>query len=76
MSIFSDPTYLLTQQYQNASNLDARIQLHLRFSVNAYGWQRWVFDQLVNLPDNAHILELGCGSAKLWAENLTRIPVG
>ena len=40
MSIFSNPSYLLTQQYQNASNLDARIQLHLRFSTNPYGWQR------------------------------------
>ena len=49
--------YLLTQQYRNASNLDARMQLHQRFSTNKYGWHRWVFDQL-RLPAKARVLEL------------------
>lgn len=30
----SDRQYLLTEQYQSASNLNARIQLHTRFSTN------------------------------------------
>ncbi len=63
------------EQYRNANNLNARIELHRRFSTNPYGWQRWVFDQL-DLPPAARILELGCGTAALWRENLARIPPG
>lgn len=63
------------EQYRNATNLNARIELHRRFSANLYGWQRWVFDQL-DLPPAARILELGCGTAALWRENLERIPTG
>ena len=63
----------LSDQYRNATNLDARIQLHQRFSANKYGWMRWVFDQL-QLPEQCHILELGCGTGELWSENLGRVP--
>jgi SAM-dependent methyltransferase len=62
-------------QYRDASNLNARIALHERFSTNAYGWQRWVFDQL-ELPSDARVLELGCGTGKLWLENRDRTPQG
>ena len=37
MSKTSDQVYLLTDQYQNAANLNARQQLHARFSINTYG---------------------------------------
>lgn len=70
---WSDQEYLLTEQYQNTSNLIARIQLHERFSTNQYGWHRWVFDQIHLLPDS-HILELGCGPGTLWLKNMDRIP--
>ena len=63
----------LACQYRNASNLNARIDLHQRFSTNKYGWQRWIFDQL-DLPLQCRILELGCGPGNLWLENLDRIP--
>ena len=36
-------------------------------------WHRWVFDYL-ELPDGAQVLELGAGPAKLWRENLDRLP--
>ena len=75
MSKLSDQDYLLTDQYRNASNLNARIQLHVRFSTNKYSWMRWVFDQL-DLPPHCHILELGCGSGELWRKNMQRIPEG
>jgi ubiquinone/menaquinone biosynthesis C-methylase UbiE len=67
--------HYLEEQYKDASNLDARIQLHRRFSVNHYGWHRWVFDH-VELPARCRILELGCGPGYLWLENLDRIPAG
>jgi ubiquinone/menaquinone biosynthesis C-methylase UbiE len=65
----------LEKQYKDSSNLDARIRLHQRFSVNPYGWHPWVFDHL-DLPPHARILELGCGPGYLWQENLARIPTG
>lgn len=68
----SDPRRVATQ-YQNASNLDSRITLHQRFSVNEVPWHRWAFDHM-NLPANARILELGCGNAALWTESRDRIP--
>ena len=70
-----DRAYLLEQQYADASNLDARIVLHARFSTNSYGWSRWVFDHL-NLPPQARVLEVGCGTGLLWRENLHRVPPG
>jgi ubiquinone/menaquinone biosynthesis C-methylase UbiE len=72
MSKLSDPKYLLREQYQNASNLNARLQLHDRFSTNKYGWHLWVFDQF-NLSPKSRILELGCGAGTLWLKNIHRI---
>jgi len=75
MSKISDQQYLLSEQYQDASNLNARIQLHDRFSTNKYGWYQWVFDQL-NLSPETRVLELGCGTGRSWCENLNRVPRG
>ena len=73
MSKRSDQQYLLNKQYRDAANLKARINLHTRFKTNSYDWFRFVFDQF-NLPQDASILELGCGPGNLWAKNLDRIP--
>ena len=67
MSKLSDQNYLLSKQYKTASNLDARFHLHERFSVNKYGWDRWVFDHF-DLPQESRILELGCGPCYLWLQ--------
>lgn len=66
---------VLEQQYQNASNLNARMALHRRFSTNPTGWFAWYLDQL-ELPDTCRVLELGCGPASLWKENLGRVQAG
>jgi ubiquinone/menaquinone biosynthesis C-methylase UbiE len=71
----TDREYLLNQQYRDASNLNARMQLHQRFSTNKHGWHRWVFDQ-IHLPPRARVLELGCGPGTLWCENGERLPEG
>jgi len=75
MSRMADPEYLRNEQYRDATNLNARIQLHARFSVNRYGWHRWLFDQL-RLPRECRILELGCGPGDLWLQNLARMSPG
>ena len=62
-------------QYKDATNLNARIALHACFSRNPYPWHRWLFDS-IDLPAEARILELGCGSASLWIQNLDRLPAG
>lgn len=76
MSKLTDQQYLTTDQYKDASNLDARAAIHQRFSTNPYGWFRWVFDALLKFPANAKILELGSGNGLLWKENIDRIPAG
>lgn len=76
MSKFTDPQYLKDDQYRDSLNLDARVVIHQRFSTNPYGWFKWVFDHLLALPEDARILELGCGHANLWKDNVGRIPTG
>jgi ubiquinone/menaquinone biosynthesis C-methylase UbiE len=76
VSKYADQQYLKGEQYRDSSNLDARVAIHRRFSTNPYGWSRWVFDALLKLPENARILELGCGPGWMWKENADRIPAG
>jgi len=76
MSKFTDQQYLKTDQYKDSSNLDARVNIHARFSTNPYGWFNWVFDALAKLPADAKILELGSGPAYLWTNCSSRIPAG
>lgn len=76
MSKFTDQQYLTNEQYKNSSNLDARIEIHRRFSTNSYGWFNWVFDTLEALPKEANVLELGTGSGALWVDLAGKIPAG
>jgi ubiquinone/menaquinone biosynthesis C-methylase UbiE len=69
----NDPKYLRDIQYKTASNLNARIQLHQRFSTNPIDWQFWVFQKL-GLESGMRVLELGCGPASLWKTNLEYVP--
>lgn len=70
-----DREFLLTSQYQNDANLNARIALHRRYSTNPYPFHRWLFEQ-IELVANARLLEVGCGTGAFWRENLDRIPSG
>jgi ubiquinone/menaquinone biosynthesis C-methylase UbiE len=73
MDTYRDRAYLLNSQYKDATNLDARVELHRRFSVNKYGLHRWVFDHFA-LDAGSQLLELGCGPGGLWRSNRERIP--
>lgn len=74
MTALADKRYVKAQ-YKSSKNLQTRIQLHERFSVNQYDWFLWVFDQF-KLPAVCRILEVGCGTGRLWKDNLARIPAG
>ena len=65
------------EQYATDANLNARIELHRRFSTNPT-WGRWLFEQeLAGASADARILEIGCGPATtLWGANLDRIEPG
>lgn len=63
------------KQYENASNLRARISIHELYSTNKHGWMPWFFEQL-DIPNDSKILELGCGDGSLWAKNIYRVPKG
>ncbi len=63
----------LKDQYQNATNISARIRLHRDFSVNKQGWFPWIFEKC-DIKEGMKILELGCGNGALWTENLYTLP--
>lgn len=59
--------YFVKEQYKNSDNLNARINLHT-FNINKTDWNVWFFNNM-NIPENAKILELGCGNGLLWKKN-------
>ena len=65
----------LNKQYQNATNVSARINLHKLYSENEQGWFPWLFEEM-ELKSGMRILEVGCGNGALWTENLDKIPMG
>ncbi len=73
MDAYRDQTYLLNEQYKDATNFSARVALNRRFSVNRYGFHHWVFDHF-QLDEGSKLLELGCGPGGLWLGNQERIP--
>jgi SAM-dependent methyltransferase len=74
--MFADRQYLLNDQYRDSSKLDARGELHHHFSTNPQGWFPWIWDTLQELPVQARVLELGCGTGWLWSICPDRIPAG
>jgi DNA-binding transcriptional MerR regulator len=63
---------MTAKQYQNDSNLQKRINIH-SFSTSKISWTTWVFDH-IDLREGMKILEIGCGNALLWEQNIDRIP--
>ena len=64
----------MKNQYQNASNISSRINLHSLYSQNKQGWFPWVMSS-VQIHPGMRILELGCGDGVLWTQNISSSPV-
>ena len=71
----SDLESVLKNQYRNASNIMARINLHKLYSTNKQGWFPWIFKQM-DIKKGQNILELGCGAGNIWVENADKLPEG
>ena len=63
----------MKNQYQDASNISARINLHSLYSTNQQGWFPWIYEQL-HVENGMKILEIGCGDGTLWKENKQYLP--
>lgn len=73
--IYQDPSYLRRDQYGNSNNLNARAQLHQRYSTNKSGWHKWLFSYL-EIGERSRILDCGCGPGTLWKTILPEMPYG
>lgn len=63
----------LKNQYQNASNISARINLHQLYSHNEQGWFPWIYMQC-DVKSGMRVLEIGCGDGTLWKHNISKLP--
>ncbi len=63
----------MKNQYQNASNISSRINLHCLYSCNRQGWFPWIYEQCHIHPE-MRVLELGCGDGALWTQNIAYLP--
>ena len=54
------------EQYRTSANLNTRISIHAKYSVNKQGFGNWIFGQY-RLRENDRILEFGCGNGAMWS---------
>lgn len=70
---WSDPDYLRTVQYRDATNLVARANIHRKYATSRQGWFPWLAAQ-VDWPENGRILDVGCGPGWFWAHSGASFP--
>jgi SAM-dependent methyltransferase len=68
-----DVDYLRQRQYKDASNLDARIALHAKYTRAEVPWYPWLAS-LIEWPVGGDVLEVGCGSGALWVDIAALLP--
>lgn len=55
----------VVEHYKNATNLNSRIKLHDKYSVNEKGWFTWLYEQ-IDFSGVYRLIEVGCGNGELW----------
>ena len=65
----------LVEQYRNTTNINIRIALHRKYSVNPVGWFPWMY-QIIRPAPGEELLEIGCGNGELWQGSLSKLPAG
>ena len=63
---------VVQKQYENAENLNTRISIHDKYSVNKQGFGSWIVSNY-RITEGMRILELGCGTADMWKNNTSLI---
>lgn len=66
---------LIKTQYQNAENLDIRIRLHQKYSLNKEPFGEWIHAHYHLVP-GMRVLELGCGTGSMWQDAARWLPHG
>ena len=72
---YNNSAYLKEEQYHSAGNLNARIEIHKRFSTGKKAWNDFIFEHLPLTQPGIRGLALGCGNAMQWRENQARYPL-
>lgn len=65
----------IQKQYQNAGNLNTRINIHAKYSTNKEPFGDWIVSHY-EILSGAKVLELGCGTGSMWKENLHLVADG
>ena len=64
---------IVDKQYSNINNLETRIGLHDKYSINKTGWINWIYS-MYEINEGDSIIELGCGNGNLWNKYYTDLP--
>ena len=56
------------EQYKTSANLNTRISIHAKYSINKQGFGKWIYDQY-RFCENDRILEPGCGNGGMWTNH-------
>ena len=62
-------------QYRHAGNLNRRISIHEKYSVNRQGFGPWIMSHY-GLKAGDRILDIGCGTGSMWASGMNALPPG
>lgn len=63
---------IVQKQYENAHNLNTRISIHEKYSVNKQGFGNWIISNY-EIREGMRVLELGCGTGDMWKERMNII---
>ncbi|MDE6241635.1 MAG: class I SAM-dependent methyltransferase [Anaeroplasmataceae bacterium] len=69
MSVINDKK-VVQKQYENATNLNTRISLHDKYSMNKQGFGNWIVSYY-QITEGMRILELGCGTGEMWKNQIS-----